>query len=78
MTTKTIRTANNNQESLSPSAELRDIRALLVLLLMKSGASQAEIGRALGVNQATVSRQFGIGTVKPLSAMTVSDEAVKE
>jgi DNA-binding MarR family transcriptional regulator len=63
--------ANKNQESdqqSSSSAELRDIKALLILLLMKSGASQTEIAKALGTTQATVSRQFRLGTVKPLSA----------
>jgi hypothetical protein len=59
MKTKTIKTANNNQES-------------------QTRASQTEIGRALGVNQATVSRQFRLGTVNPLKTMMVSDEAVKE
>jgi len=78
MKTKTIKKANNNEESQTPSAGLRDIKALLILLLMESGASQTEIGRALGVNQATVSRQFRLGAVKPLSAMMVGDEAEKE
>jgi len=41
-------------------------------LLMKSGASQTEIARALGTTQATVSRQFRFGTVRPLSAETIS------
>jgi len=77
MKTKTIKAANRNQGSQTPAAELRDIRALLVPLLIKSGASQTEIGRALGVNQATVSRQFRLGAVKPLSAMMISGEPEK-
>jgi IS30 family transposase len=65
----------NNQDDAPTgpaSGELRDIKALLVLLLMKSGASQTEIAKALGTTQATVSRQFRLGTVKPLSAHTIS------
>lgn len=37
-------------------AVAQDIRRLLIALLMKNGVSQAEIAKALGVNQATVSR----------------------
>jgi len=53
--------------------KIEDIRRLLVLLLMKSGASQGEIARALGVNQATVSRKFGIGEVSPITVELASD-----
>ncbi len=70
-----MKKANNNQETDpqdATSAELKDIKALLILLLMKSGASQTEIARALGTTQATVSRQFRFGAVKPLSAETIS------
>jgi hypothetical protein len=55
-------------DSQSASADLKDIKSLLILLRVKTGASQAEIERALGINQATVSRQFRFGTVKPLRA----------
>jgi hypothetical protein len=47
--------------------QIEAVKRLLVLLLMKSGSSQGEIARALGVNQATVSRHFGIGEVAPLT-----------
>lgn len=70
-----MKKATNNQDESQQgpaSAELRDIKALLVLLLMKSGASQTEIAKALGTTQATVSRQFRLGSVKPLSAHTVN------
>jgi predicted transcriptional regulator len=53
-------------------AELRDIKRLLVLLLLKGGASQTEIAKALEVAQATVSRQFGMGKVKPFGAELAS------
>lgn len=38
--------------------ELVAIKKLLVLALMKSGASQRQIASALGVNQSQVSRLF--------------------
>jgi hypothetical protein len=73
-----MKKATNNQDDVQgkpDSGELRDIKALLVLLLMKSGASQTEIAKALGTTQATVSRQFRLGTVKPLSAHTIGGES---
>ena len=73
---KTNNNQKNDSETTTP-AELRDIKALLVLLLMKSGASQTEIAGALGITQATVSRQFKFGAVKPLSAKTISTERGK-
>ena len=50
------------------SKELAAIKALLVLLLMKSGSSQAEIAKALNITQGTVSKQFRFGSVRPLTA----------
>jgi DNA-binding NarL/FixJ family response regulator len=44
---------------------LEDIRRLLVLLLLKGGATQSEIAKALGTTQGTVSKQFRLGGVKP-------------
>ena len=38
--------------------DLQDIKRLLVLLLRKMGASQQEIGSALGVTQSRISRAF--------------------
>jgi predicted transcriptional regulator len=38
--------------------ELGYIRRLLILQLLRSGVSQAEIATALGVNQSSVSRMF--------------------
>jgi predicted XRE-type DNA-binding protein len=48
--------------------ELAAIKTLLVLLLTKSGASQAEIAKALDITQGTVSKQFRFGNVRPLTA----------
>lgn len=38
--------------------ELQDIKRLLALGLLKSGASQGEVAKALGVNQSSISRMF--------------------
>ena len=69
---KKVNKNQDNDQQNTTLAELRDIKALLILLLLKSGASQTEIAKALGTTQATVSRQFRLGTVKPLSALTIS------
>ena len=45
-------------------ALLGDIKKLLIFALQKNGASQAEIARALGVNQSSISRQFTTGIKK--------------
>lgn len=73
-----MKKATNGQDDapVGPApGELRDIKALMVLLLMKSGASQTEIAKALGTGQATVSRQFRFGTVKPFSAHTIGEDS---
>jgi DNA-binding NarL/FixJ family response regulator len=67
---KKANSGHENDWDTASTAELRDIKALLVLLLLKSGASQTEIASALGITQATVSRQFKFGSVKPLSVET--------
>lgn len=38
--------------------ELTAIKDLLTLSLLKSGVSQVEVGKALGVDQSVVSRRF--------------------
>lgn len=38
--------------------ELEDIKRLLMLALFREGASQAEIAKALGVSQPSISRMF--------------------
>lgn len=42
-------------------AELTAIKRLLVCLLMRSGASQGDIGKALGIDQSNVSRMLSNG-----------------
>jgi len=46
-------------------AELTAIKRLLVALLMRSGASQGDIGKALGIDQSNVSRMFHKGRATP-------------
>jgi predicted XRE-type DNA-binding protein len=43
--------------------EVEGVKRLLILMLLRGGASQAEIARALGVTQPSISRMFpsGIG-----------------
>lgn len=42
-------------------AELTAIKRLLVSLLMRSGASQDDVAKALGITQGTVSKMFSNG-----------------
>jgi predicted transcriptional regulator len=46
-------------------AELTAIKRLMVFALLRSGAKQEDVGRALGLNKSNVSRMFpgGIGKV---------------
>ena len=50
-------------ESQSILEELSIIRRLLVFALLRSGASQAEVAGALGVNQSSISRMFPKATM---------------
>jgi len=43
---------------LAAEKELVDIKKLLTLLVLKAGASQDEIGAALGIDRSNVSRMF--------------------
>lgn len=38
----------------------KDIKRLLIILLIKNGATQAEVAKALGVTQGTVSKLFSV------------------
>jgi predicted transcriptional regulator len=44
--------------------ELSAIKRLLILVLLKEGFSQADVGAAIGVDQSTVSRMFPRGVPK--------------
>jgi predicted XRE-type DNA-binding protein len=45
--------------------ELEDIKRLVLLALLRSGISQADVAKALGVNQSSISRMFPGGAGKP-------------
>lgn len=62
---------NGNRIEDPVAMELAEIKRLLVLLLLKAGASQGEIGVALNSSQPTISRQFPFGELTPI---TVSGE----
>jgi predicted XRE-type DNA-binding protein len=47
--------------------ELESIKKLLILLLLKAGASQDEVGAAVGVNQSSISRMFPEINIKKFS-----------
>ena len=48
--------------------EMLAIKRLLVLHLLKAGASQTEIGHALGIDQSAVSRMFASCKVRKYGA----------
>ena len=50
--------------------ELEEIKRLLVLLLLKLGASQNEIASALKVDRSMISRMFPKGIIKKLTSKT--------
>jgi len=54
------------------ASELMDIKRLLVLLLLKAGATQTELANALNIGQATISRQYGMRKVKGLTVELMS------
>jgi predicted transcriptional regulator len=49
---------DNSSQSDRLLKELVDIKRLLVAGLMKTGMSQREVAKALGVNQSSISRMF--------------------
>ena len=59
-----VRRANSIDDPVE--RELSEIKRLLVLFLIRDGASQAVVASALGVAQSSVSRMFpgGIGMAK--------------
>jgi DNA-binding NarL/FixJ family response regulator len=63
-------TAKNKDQEDDPQQvvvdELKDIKGLLVLLLLKSGATQGEIAKALGTTQPTISKTYPLGDVDPI------------
>jgi hypothetical protein len=57
-----------NQKQDPALKELGDIKRLLILLLLKGGASQGEVARALQMDQGNFSRAFPSRKVKRFGA----------
>ena len=73
--------AATNSESKDPIvSELESVKRLLILRLIRDGASQEEIAGALGVTQPTVSRMFpkGFCAAARSSRLTASKGAPKQ
>lgn len=47
--------------------ELSSLKRLMILFLLKSGATQTEIGLTLGVNKSTVSRMLPLSKINKFS-----------
>ena len=71
---RTHKQLENDSREDDLASELRDIKRLLVLLLLKAGATQTELAKALNIGQATISRQYGMGRVKGLTVELMSRE----
>jgi len=56
-------------EAIGVLRELEHIKRLLLLALLRSGASQAEVAKALGVSQPSISRMFPGGAGKAAKAL---------
>lgn len=48
-------------------AELTDIKKLLIMGLLRNGATQSQVADSLNVNQSSISRMFPKGVGKPPS-----------
>ena len=49
--------------------ELEDVKRLLILLLLKLGATSDELGEALGVDGSAVRKMFSIRKVRRLDSL---------
>jgi DNA-directed RNA polymerase specialized sigma subunit len=57
----------DTKPELSVKKELDSIKRLLVLLLLKIGATQEEVGAAIGLNQSNISRMFPEINIKKIA-----------
>jgi predicted transcriptional regulator len=58
---------DNRDETSAILDELSAIKRLLILILLREGFTQAEVGGAIGVDQSTISRMFPKGVAKKRS-----------
>jgi len=69
-----MKKGNRKAENSKLEQERDAIKRLLMLLLLKCGASQGEIAMALQVDQSTVSRLFPKRKVKPFDFLKKKEE----
>lgn len=55
-------------------SELRSVKMLLILQLLKSGAKQSQIAAMLGISEATMSRMLPKGISKSISRKGASED----
>lgn len=55
-------------------SELRSVKMLLILQLLRSGVRQSQIAAMLGISEATMSRMLPKGTSKSVSRKGATDE----
>ncbi|MDD1779155.1 MAG: winged helix-turn-helix domain-containing protein [Candidatus Helarchaeota archaeon] len=55
----------NESEAVGVLREMEDIKRLFILALLRDGAGQSAIAKAIGVSQSTISKMFpgGIGEI---------------
>jgi DNA-binding transcriptional regulator LsrR (DeoR family) len=63
--------ADSNSEMV---AELKSIKLLLIMQLLRSGVKQSQIAAMLGVSEATMSRMLPKGVSKSVSRKGASEE----
>jgi hypothetical protein len=49
--------------------EIEEVKRLLILLLLKLGATSEEIGAALGINSSGIRKIFPIRTIKKIQSV---------
>jgi hypothetical protein len=49
--------------------EIEEVKRLLILLLLKLGATSEEIGAALGINSSGIRKIFPIRTIKKINSV---------
>jgi predicted transcriptional regulator len=56
------------------ATEMKSVKMLLILQLLRSGVKQSQIAAVLGVSDATMSRMLPKGTAKKVSKVGSSEE----
>lgn len=64
-----------SKETEELTAEVKAVKKLLILQLLRSGATQSQIAATLGVSDATMSRMLPKGTAKVAKSTTLGVKA---